>query len=145
LTNPKEKKSWTFRGLIHYFTDDFTAVDKITKAVATKEPLHLVPLISNFPAVDSIVYDSNKVLTCIQTTIKKGEHPIAVPGLLRVQRWFNDQALAGLRPSKNDPWRFVFIVPSNMVSTFKKQRFQGDTDNNEWAGKVRQYVLGWNL
>jgi len=30
-----------------------------------------------------------------------------------------------------------------MVPTFKKQRFKGDTGNNEWAGKVRQYVLGW--
>ncbi len=146
LTNPKEKKMWTFRGRIHYFTEDSSAVVEITKAVATKKPLHLVPLISNFPAVDSIVYEPNKDLTCIQTTIKKGEHPITVSGLVRVQQWLNHQtSLAGLRPSKKRPWQFIFIVPSNMVPTFKKQRFTGDTDNNGWAGKVKQYVLGWEL
>ncbi len=146
LTNPKEKKTWTFRGRIRYFTEDSTAVDEVTNAVATKEPLHLVPLISSFPAVDSIVYDPNEVFTCIQTTVNKGEHPISVSGLQRIQRWLDLQtSLAGLLPSKKKPWRFIFIVPSNMVSTFKKQRFKGDTDNNEWAGKVKQYVLGWEL
>ncbi len=144
LTYPKEKKTWTFRGRIHYFTEDSSAVVEITNAVATKEPLHLVPLISNFPAVGSIVYDPKEVLTCIQTTINKGEHPISVSDLLCIQRWLDHQtSLAGLLPSKKGPWRFIFIVPSNMVSTFKRQRFKGDTGNNEWAGKVRQYVLGW--
>jgi len=46
---------------------------------------------------------------------------------------------------KKKTWRFIFIVPSNVVSTFKRQQSKGDTDNNEWAGKVKQYVLGWEL
>jgi hypothetical protein len=88
--------------------------------------------------VDSIVYDPNGALTCIQVTVRR-EHDILVEGLKRIQSWLK-QPLDNLRPSRTIPWRFVFIVPSDQ-KTFKSQRLIGDTARGEWAGKVHQYVL----
>jgi hypothetical protein len=119
-----------------------TVIGKITSAVATNEPVHLVPSATNFPAVDSIIYYPNDVLTCIQTTIND-DHPIAVSGLRRIQSWLQSP-LGDLRPKKKEGsrWRFIFIVPENMAPTFRLQDFKGDTDKDEWAGKVVQYVFG---
>jgi hypothetical protein len=39
-------------------------------------------------------------------------------------------------------WRFIFIVPPDEETNFGRQKFEGDTDNGEWAGKVDEYVLG---
>jgi len=119
-----------------------TVIDKIKDAVEAGEPLHLVPLAPNFPAVDSIVYYPNEVLTCIQITIRS-EHPIAVSGLRHIQRRLKGGTWsAGLRPKRKRPWRFVFIVPPEMASTFTWQKLNGDTKLGAWAGKVEQYVLG---
>jgi|SRR5712671_885418 len=109
--------------------------------LSTQKPLHLIPLAPNFPAVDSILYDPNDksaVLTCIQITINN-DHPIVVSGLKDIQSWLDpkNSSLGELRPRKNKPWRFVFVVPSHMAPTFKLQRLDGDT-----PGKVHRYVLG---
>ena len=77
---------WTYCGCTPCFTflQDADFIDEITKAVQNGQPLHLVPLVRNFPAVDSIVYDPNEALTCIQTTVSRN-HPIVVSGLQRIQ------------------------------------------------------------
>jgi hypothetical protein len=134
--------TWNYHGPITRFTflQELDFIDELTKAVQNNRSLHLVPLIRNFPAVDSIVYVSNEPLTCVQTTIR-GERPIVVPGLRRIQSWFKeDTLLAGLRPSNERPWRLIFIVPSDEV-TFELQQSRGDTTQGEWVGKVQQYVL----
>jgi hypothetical protein len=138
--------TWTYRGPIGRFTfQESTVSDKITEAVQNKGPVHLVPLAPNFPSIDSIVYDPKEVLTCIQATISR-KHPIAVSGLQRIQGWLKlGSELAHLRPSDDRRWRFIFIVPSDMASTFKLQQFAGDSDRGEWAGKVDQYVLGFDV
>jgi hypothetical protein len=140
-----EEMTW-YRGPVrHTDLEALSFFDEIAEAVRCGSPLHLVPLARNFPAVDSILYDPNDpdaVLTCIQITMNEA-HPIAVSGLLRIQSWLDlDTPLAGLRPTTTRPWRFLFVVPSRMVSTFQSQTLKGDTDTCEWAGKVDQYVLG---
>jgi len=73
----------------------------------------------------------------------KKDHPIVVSGLQHIQSWFKlGTPLEGLRPTNARPWRFVFVVPSGMMSTFKKQKLDGDTAKGAWAKKVYQYVLG---
>ena len=134
--------TWNYHGPITRFTflQELDFIDELTKAVRNNRSLHLVPLNRNFPAVDSIVYVPNEPLTCVQTTVR-GEHPIVVPGLRRIQSWFKeDTLLAGLRPSNERPWRLIFIVPSDEV-TFELQQSRGDPTQGEWVGKVRQYVL----
>jgi hypothetical protein len=135
-----EEETWTIHDGPHRFNfrgvSDF--LDGITKAVDEQTPLHLVPISRNFMTVDSIVYDPNGALTCIQVTVRR-EHDILVEGLKRIQSWLK-QPLDNLRPSRTIPWRFVFIVPSDQ-KTFKSQRLIGDTARGEWAGKVHQYVL----
>ena len=141
LTSSGQMK-WIYRACTPRFTflQDLDFIDEITKAVQNEKPLHLVPLVHNFPAVTSIVYDPNEVLTCIQTTVGRN-HPIDVSGLQRIQSWLkNDTPLAGLRPSKERPWRLIFIVPPDEAS-FELQQLRGDTAEGEWAGKVHQYVL----
>src|SRR6266403_1293781 len=135
-----DQVTWTYRGPIQRFTfQESTVIDKIKNTVKTNEPLHLVPLALNFPAVGSIVYHPNEVLTCVQITIRS-EHPIAVSGLRRIQGWLKGGTWsAGLRP-KRRPWRFVFIVPPEMASTFTLQELKGDTKLGAWAGKVEQYL-----
>jgi len=136
--------TWTFRGRIPCFNflqkEDF--IGAITNAVQNENPLHLLPLNPNFAAVDSIVYDPNEVLTCIQITVSS-QHPIRVLGLQNIQSWLEpgNTLLAGLRPSKHSPWRLIFIVPSRGEASFELQKLVGDTALGEWAGKVHQYVL----
>jgi hypothetical protein len=146
LTNRK-KTTWTYRGHNGLFTflDDQTTADGIVDAVETKESLHLVPSIIDFPAVDSIAYDPNEVLTCIQIVVNGNDHPIAVSGLEHIQRWLKPSTPAAyLRPDKARPWRFIFVVPSEMAPDFTLQALNGEdkTQMDEWAGKVDQYVLG---
>ena len=142
-----ERTTWTYRGSIPRFDfpQDSDFIGQITNAVNKGTPLHLVPLIQNFRAVDSILYYPNDVLTCIQTTICRTSHPIIVSGLQLIQSWLRPGTpLADLRPSKERPWRFIFIVPSDEAS-FKLQPLQGNTAQDEWSGKVHQYVLGLDV
>jgi hypothetical protein len=119
--------------------------DEIKTTVTAKQAAHLVPSATNFAAVDSIIYHPDDVLTLIQVTMNKSRHPIKVKGLRDIQRWFRKVGryvgTAGLLPTKKDPWRFVFIVPPDMVGDFDLQELDGDTKKGEWAGKMTQYVL----
>ena len=106
--------------------------------------MHLVPLDSNFPAVDSVVYDPDAVLAGIQVTTG-GLHPIAASGLKRVQGFLKrGTCLAGLWPSisGNNHWRLIFVVPTTAAASFALQAIEGDTATQEWARKIDQYVLG---
>jgi len=146
LTHPGPT-TWTYRGHIPRsdFLQKLDFVNELTISVRGDRPLHLVPSIRNFPAVDSIVYDPNEVLTCIQITVSR-QHRILVSGLQRIQRWLKrGTSLGHLRPSKRRPWRFIFIVPSADEASFELQPLKGDTDLGEWDGKVHQYVLGLDV
>ena len=146
LADSEQIQTWNYRGSIQQITFQAPPVFKeISKAVHDLEPRHLVPSERNFPAMDSILYDPDDpdaVITCIQITMNK-DHAIAVTGLQRLQRWFKPgSSLEGLRPTNAKPWRFLFVVPSDMARTFKSQKLKDDTPSNVWAGKVHQYVLG---
>jgi hypothetical protein len=135
-TYPRDVRRDTFE------SSSFTSL--LSSAVSSRRGLHLVPLDPNFPAVNSVLYDpSSSVLTGIQVTISD-EHPVAVSGLKRIQRWLGRRSsLAHLRPSISDNhWRLLFVVPEAAAATFELQSMEGDTSGNEWARKVDQYVLG---
>jgi hypothetical protein len=137
-----EQTTWTYPGPKPTTLKESTVLGIITKAVQCRTPLHLVPLARNFAAVDSIVYDPNGGLTCIQIT-SSSHQPIAVSGLQRIQKWLEfGTSLEALRPDRAKPWHFVFIVPSDRAPDFTWQRLKDDTRTDEWAGKVEQYVLG---
>ena len=151
--------TWTFRGPIpcFKFRDENHFIGAITTAVQNANPLHLVPSVHDFAAVDSIVYDPNEVLTCIQIMVSS-QHRIRVSGLERIQSWLKPRTLLEpLRPSnakgeaeaeaeaQNGPWRLIFIVPSHCEASFELQQLEGDTALGEWAGKVHQYVLGLDV
>jgi hypothetical protein len=144
-----EETMWTHPGKLTRFNfqdpTDSTFLKGITEAVQERKPMHLIPKAPNFAAVDSILYDPDDLgaaITCIQITRSKN-HAIAVSGLQLIQRCFRrDGPLADLRPTPNKKWRFLFVVPSRMESTFKWQTLNGDTERGEWAGKADQYVLG---
>ena len=132
--------TWTYHGEISRVTNHESK--KFKEPVAAKKAAHLVPSATNFPAVDSIVYHPDDVLTLIQVTMNKSKHPISVRD---IQGWLREVGTAGLLPTKKDPWRFVFIVPPNMAGDFKPQGLKGDTEKGEWAGKMNQYVLGLDV
>ena len=73
-----------YRGPIKRITFwESTVIDPIKEAVWNRQPLHLVPFVPNFLAVDSVLYDLNDpdaVITCIQITINV-DHDIVVSGL----------------------------------------------------------------
>jgi len=136
---------WTYRGPIPpvRFEDEQMFINEISKAVEDKARIHLVPKAPNFTAVDSIVYVPGEVLTLVQVTISR-VHPIAVSGLRSIQKWLRANAnTKSLCPNQNQPWRFIFIVPEKMASSFRLQNLQGDTKTEVWAGRVRQYVFGF--
>ncbi len=141
--------TWTYSGPIQRITiQESTIFYEITEAVRNRRPLHLVPLFRIFEAVDSVLYDPNDpnaVLTCIQVTMNEKDHAIPVSDLQHIQSWLKPRTLLeGLRVEKGRPWRFIFVVPKGMESTFKLQNSDGDTATSEWARKVDQYVLGLN-
>jgi hypothetical protein len=115
----------------------------LRSAIDAQDPLHLVPLDPNFLAVDYILYDPGEVLTGIQVTIRD-EHPVAILGLKHLQGWLKLKSpLTHLQPSTGgNHWRLIFVVPAAAAASFKQQVFKQDTDGNEWARKVDQYVLG---
>jgi hypothetical protein len=134
----------------HVNFHESTIFAEISEAVKSRERLLMIPLIRNFPAVDSIFYDPNdpndQVLTCIQIT-RSFDHPIAVSGLQLIQSWLKrGTPLNRLRPSVKKPWRFVFVVPFGMADTFKSQdlvdkaRKTNTKDVADWPKKVQQYV-----
>ena len=138
--------TWAYRGPIQRLTfEESTVMEQITKAVQKKEPLHLVPLVRDFSVIDSILYDPNDpnaVFTCIQIT-RNEKDPIVVKDLKQIQSWLKLRTpLGDLRPTESRPWRFLFVVPSGMMSTFTLQELDRDTARGAWAGKVDQYVLG---
>ena len=141
-----DQTSWTYHGSIRYITfQESTVTTEISKAFQDRKPRHLVPLAHNFPTMDSIFYDPNDpvaVITCIQITINM-DHAIAVKGLQLLQKWFKPGSpLKDLRPTNAKPWRFLFVVPTDVARTFKLQKLKDDTPTNVWARKVHQYVLG---
>jgi len=77
------RTTWIYRGPIRRITfRESTIIDSIKDTVRNRQPLHLVPFVPNFPAMDSILYDPNDpdaVLTCIQNTINV-DHDIVVLG-----------------------------------------------------------------
>jgi hypothetical protein len=141
-----EETIWTYRGpMTNYtFLEDSDFISNIVEAVQAQTPLHLVPSAPNFPTVDSILYDPNEGLTCIQITIGE-QHPIRVSGFKRLQKWLKaDHRLAGLVASPENPWRFIFVMPpgETRADPFGLQRLVGNAgDQDEWAGMMRQYVL----
>jgi hypothetical protein len=144
LLTGSDEITWTYRGPIPRVRFGRTFINEINEAVENKARIHLVPEAPNFAAADSIVYDPKEVLTFVQVTINH-EHPIAVSGLKSIQKWLrvNDNT-ARVRPNQNQPWRFIFIVPEEMASSFTLQNMQGDTKTKVWAGKVEQYVYGFS-
>jgi hypothetical protein len=122
--------------------EDF--IREISKA-NDNEWLHLVPSASNFTAVDSILYNPNDGITCIQTTVSS-KHPINTNGLRQIQKWLKDRKeLKHLCPSASIPWRFIFIVPPDNASGFKWQKLENDTARGEWDRKAHPYVLGLDV
>jgi hypothetical protein len=144
-----DRKTWTYHGPIGRVTFREPAEPAVIKAIErafqAKMSLRLVPSATSSTAVDSIVYQAGEALTCIQTTISS-THPIKVDNLRNIQGWLDTETPTKiLRPTKKKPWRFLFIVPQENEPHFKSQISEGDTDRGEWAGKVNQYVLGWEV
>ena len=140
-----DETPWSYPGPIPRRTfKEPTVIQYIKDAVKNRTPLHLVPFVPNFPAIDSILYHPDRGLTFFQITINS-DHPIAVSCLKRIERWLNERLpvdLTNLHPSKRKPWRFIFIVPPEMASDFKPQELDGDTEMDVWVEKVDQFVLG---
>ena len=142
-----EEEKWTYPGRVKRYTflEDSDFIEQMKTAVQNQTPLHLVPTARNFAAVDSILYDPNEGITCIQITINE-DHAITVSGLQRIQGWLgrDRRDLHGLRPAPEKPWRFIFIVPEEMEAGFGLQLLGGD-ETGIWARKVHQSVLGLDV
>ena len=136
--------NWTYPRARRATFESSSFTSFLSSAVSSRYALHLVPGDPDSPVIVSVLYDpSLPVLTCIQVTIRD-EHPVAVSGLQRIQRWLKqDSPLAHLRPSISaNHWRLIFVVPEAAAAGFEQQSMTGDTSGNEWARKVDQYVLG---
>ncbi|EDR09963.1 uncharacterized protein LACBIDRAFT_318345 [Laccaria bicolor S238N-H82] len=114
-------------------------------AVTQRKSVHLVPQERNFSALHSILYTPGDVLTVIYATVET-ERPVGVVSFQRIQSWLKrDSMLSHLQPSiLGNHWRLIFVVPEQMASSFRIQKFEGDADSDGWFEKVDQYVLGIN-
>jgi len=136
----ESQEPWPYRGSFQRVR--FDKRNYIENSIVNDEPLHLVSSAPNFDAVDSTICDPKEVLTLIQTTINS-TRPIAVKDLHRIQNWLKHRTQRqSLRPAQARPWRFIFIVPESMASTFTSQRLYEDTPGGIWAKNMNQYVLG---
>ena len=133
---------WTYPVTSSSFSHSSTFPQLLQDAVNLEKSVHLVPQEPNFPAVDSILYTHRDVLTGIQVTVTD-EHPVAVVGLQRIQRWFKrGSGLTNFRPlASGQHWRLIFVVPEEKATNFKIQKFEGNGSKG-WLKKVDQCVLG---
>lgn len=111
-------------------------------AIQKRTPSYLVPLVPNFPTIDSLLYKLDEPFRALQIT-KAPRHREDVAGFKRIQQWMKLKSLASpLRPSAAKPWHLVFVVPSGAAQTFSKQSLTGTkTDVGVWAKKIKQFVV----
>ncbi|KAM6497771.1 hypothetical protein JOM56_005719 [Amanita muscaria] len=143
-----EELDWLYPGPAPRLTflSQSICTDLWLEIVQNKESRHMVPLVPNFAAVDSILYNPLSVLTSFQMTVKQ-VHPISVSGLRRIQQSLKLRTpLTSLRPSnrEGEHWRLIFVVPDYEAASYSLQDFEGTGDTGIWAQKVDQYVLGLN-
>ena len=136
-----------------------TVIEKIKVLFGHHMPLHLIHSYLNFPAidlntrealfiqvVDNNVYDPDEQylrpeVTCVQITFNS-EHLLLSRVSSLIKAGSPLAHFGDLCPSNARPWRFVFIVPSDMASAFTLQVLEVHGTSREWAGKVEQYMLG---
>jgi hypothetical protein len=106
------------------------------------------PYAHNFPTVDALIFLPSELI-CIQITNAE-THDINVKGLQTIQSCLKNE-LSHLRPTVEQPWRFIFVIPEAQGRKFKLQTLKGErVDKDErgekeerqiWKKKIRQYVL----
>ncbi|KAF8622926.1 hypothetical protein AX15_006639 [Amanita polypyramis BW_CC] len=115
---------------------------KIADHVEARKSVYLQPISENFASLDSIIYQPNELLICLQIT-NASSHPIKTKGLKALQSLLspNNEFLCPLRPTFKKPWIIVFVVPTPMEKSFLRQSITGDA-SAIWSKKTVQYVLG---
>lgn len=115
---------------------------KIADCVDARESVYLQPISDNFASLDSIIYQPNSPLIGIQIT-NASTHPIETKGLKALQSLLSPKnaSLSPLRPTPEQPWIILFVVPTRMEKSFTRQSIIGHASAT-WSEKTVQYVLG---
>jgi hypothetical protein len=139
---PSTIKWEPFKNMLMYnFGPKRRLLDHLRDCIRANRAGYFQPTSKNFASFDAIIYQPGKALVNAQTT-ENYDHGINPKGAKKVQSLLSpfDKELKGLRPVKKNPWLILFVVPTPMQNSFKKQKFR--TEDAIWKKKTRQYVLG---
>ncbi|KAF8523379.1 hypothetical protein BU17DRAFT_86122 [Hysterangium stoloniferum] len=136
LDDPSQTITWDYPGGTEYKAFESTFFSTQLEAqIQRKTSTYFQPLSASYPTLDSLVYRPDR-LDFLQMTVAKN-HPSKIAGFQRIQRGLKLKGPASnLRPSKEQPWMLIFVVPEEIAPSFTKQPFGG-----VWDSKVKQYVL----
>ncbi|KAF8518686.1 hypothetical protein BU17DRAFT_90757 [Hysterangium stoloniferum] len=136
LDDPSQIITWNYPGGTEY--KPFASASFATQLEAQirrKTSTYFQPLSASYPTLDSLVYRPDR-LDFLQMTVAKND-PSTIPRFQRIQRALKLKGPASnLRPSEEQPWMIILIVPKETAPSFTKQPFGG-----VWDSKVKQYVL----
>ena len=137
LDDPSISITWDYPGPTKYESFEPRSFSSQLQAlIQDKTPAYLKPMLTIFSTLDSLVYQPG-ILDILQMTVRV-EHPSSTAGFGLIQKWLRVKSPAShLRPSKDRPWKFIFVVPEEMAASFEQVSFGG-----VWDSKVKQYVLG---
>ena len=115
---------------------------KIADCADARQIGYFQPISDNFASLDAIIHQPDGPLIGIQVT-NTATHPINTKGLKALQSLLSEtnDTLSPLRPTPEDPWIILYVVPTPMEASFTKQKIKGDASAT-WSTKTAQYVLG---
>ncbi|KAF8522760.1 hypothetical protein BU17DRAFT_86669 [Hysterangium stoloniferum] len=136
LDDPSQTIIWDYPGgTEHKAFESASFSTELEAQIRRKTSTYFQPLSACYPTLDSLLYRPDR-LDFLQMTVAQN-HPSKIAGFQRIQRGLKLKGPASnLRPSKEQPWMFIFIVPEETAPSFTKQPFGEVCDS-----KVKQYVL----
>ncbi|KAF8510508.1 hypothetical protein BU17DRAFT_70030 [Hysterangium stoloniferum] len=136
LDDPSQTITWDYPGGTEYKAFESASFSTELEAqIQRKTSTYFQPFPASYPTLDSLIYRPDR-LDFLQMTVAKN-HPSKIAGFQRIRRGLKLKGPASnLRPSKEQPWMFIFIVPEETAPSFTKQPF-----GEVWDSKVKQYIL----
>ncbi|KAF8518685.1 hypothetical protein BU17DRAFT_90756 [Hysterangium stoloniferum] len=128
-TFPRRPIIWDYPGGTEYKAIESASFSTELEAqIRRKTSTYFQPLSASYPTLDSLVYRSDR-LDFLQMTVAEND-PRKIAGFQRIQRALKLKGPASnLRPSTEQPWMFIFIVPEETAPSFTKQPFGGVWDS----------------
>jgi hypothetical protein len=139
LDDPRKTTTWVYSGHISNYSSPKSISSRLRTQFQSGKVGKARSTYTTFPSFNNMVCISDGVSMEFVRMMTGVDCYGDAAGFERVQRWLNrsPEDSQHLQPSTKRPWKFIFIVPEEIATSFTKWTF-----GNGWDEKVAQYVLG---